>query len=87
MQRKLEALKILLEKDFQKKGEKRELKGGMENSKKYTKSEGVFVYYDLEGLFHLAKQDYRMIIGENIFKTMESTVCLIKIAEVKVNKK
>lgn len=72
-----EALKTLLEKAFQEKGKKRGLKGFMDNLKKYTKGfwEGLFVYYDhpmipktnndLERFFHLAKQDYRRVVGND----------------------
>lgn len=71
------ALKSLLEKAFQEKGKKRGLKGFMDNLKKYTKGfwEGLFTYYDhpmipktnndLERFFHLAKQDYRRIVGND----------------------
>ena len=72
-----EALKTLLEKAFQEKSKKRGMKGFMDNLRKYTKGfwEGLFVYYDhplipktnndLERFFHLAKQDYRRIVGND----------------------
>lgn len=72
-----DALKSLLIKAFEEKGQKHGMKGFMENLKKYSKGfwEGLFAYYDnseipktnndLERSFHLAKQDYRRIAGND----------------------